>query len=443
MHTNDIHGHVLPENDAGGLAMIAAIVKQERPDLLVDAGDMFTGTLLSDTYYGEPVMRVMNRMGYRAGILGNHEFDYGLDLLRARVRQADFPVLSANVVLPVKEVEKSRVIAVKGIRFGIVGLTTDEAPITTHPKNMKNVQVLDVVRGLEQALPQIRSRSDFILVLGHLRPDEELRVARAFPEVRLIIGGHTHMRLPAPIREKDTLIVRTSAFGEYVGRVDLDFEDRVVKQMAAKLIPARGLPPDPDVLKAVDSFQAKIEQKMRSVIGEATAAVPRGRTNEAPLPNLIADAFRAKGKTQVAIVNIGSVRTDLPAGPITFGKIFEIQPFPNTLVTMFITGVQLKRSLAVDLAAVSGLRAVFDLSKPKNERLVSATLEDGSPIVDNLYYSVTINDFMQVGGDGYNEFAYGAQIIDTGELARDAVVEYITSRKTIGPLVDGRVQIVN
>jgi 5'-nucleotidase/UDP-sugar diphosphatase len=130
MHTNDIHGHVLPENGVGGLAVIAAIVKQQHPDILLDAGDMFTGTLVSDTFYGESVMAVMNRMGYRASILGNHEFDYGLKTLRDRVRQARFPVLSANVVLPYDDVRKTRVIPIKGIRFGLVGLTTEETPTT-------------------------------------------------------------------------------------------------------------------------------------------------------------------------------------------------------------------------------------------------------------------------------------------------------------------------
>jgi 5'-nucleotidase/UDP-sugar diphosphatase len=208
MHTNDIHGHVLPENGAGGLAMIAAMVKQAKPDLLLDAGDMFTGTLLSDTFHGEPVMALMNRMGYRASILGNHEFDYGLGMLRIRVKQAKFPILSANVVLPYKDVGQTTVIEVKGIRFGIVGLTTEEAPITTHPKFMKNVTVRELVKTLEETLPQLQARSDFIIVLGHLRADEELRIARAFPAINLIIGGHIG-ELAEPIREKNTMIVRT------------------------------------------------------------------------------------------------------------------------------------------------------------------------------------------------------------------------------------------
>ena len=172
MHTNDIHGHLLPENGDGGLAIIAAIVKQRHPDILLDAGDMFTGELVSDAFYGESVLAVMNKMGYRASILGNHEFDYGLNTLRDLVSQARFPVLSANVVLPYTAVGKTRVVRVKGIRFGIVGLTTEETPTTTHPKNVKNVQFLDVVHTLEQVLPSLRKDSDFVIVLGHLAPGE-------------------------------------------------------------------------------------------------------------------------------------------------------------------------------------------------------------------------------------------------------------------------------
>ncbi len=441
-HTNDIHGHVLPENDVGGLAMIASIVKQQQPDLLLDAGDMFTGTLLSDTYYGEPVMALMNRMGYRVSVLGNHEFDYGLDMLRLRVRQARFPVLSANVRLPIDEVEKSTVIRVKGIRFGIVGLTTEETPITTHPKNLKNVEIIDLVKALEQTLPGLRTQSDLIVAVAHVTPEEELRIARAFPEIRIIISGHTHSPLPAPILEKDTLIVRTGSFAQYVGRIDLDFEDNTVRGLSEKLIEVKGVPPDPDALKAVESYRTKIDDRINAVLGSSTAPMLKTVSDESPLFNLVADAFRSRTGTQIALTNPGGIRTNLPAGPITYGKIFEILPFENTLVTMRVTGSQLKNSLAVDITAVSGLNVVFDSRKPKNQRLVSVTLPDGTPISDDATYTVTVNDFMEAGGDGYSEFMHGANVVDTGIRLRDIVSDYISSRKTVSPLIDGRVQVL-
>jgi 2',3'-cyclic-nucleotide 2'-phosphodiesterase (5'-nucleotidase family) len=109
---------------------------------------------------------------------------------------------------------------------------------------------------------------------------------------------------------------------------------------------------------------------------------------------------------------------------------------------MKLTGAQVKRSLAVDVTAVSGLHAVFDLRKPKNERLVSATLANGGPIVDDTTYTVTINDFMLAGGDGYTEFAKGLDVRDTGIRLRDEVSEYITEKKTLTPLIDNRMQII-
>src|SRR5262249_16688296 len=145
---------------------------------------------------------------------------------------------------------------------------------------------------------------------------------------------------------------------------------------------------DPEALEAAAPYVEKIERQMNTVLGEATAGLSKSVDEGGAMLNLIADAFRAEAGTQIALENTGGVRTSLAAGPITYGKVFEILPFENTIVTMKLTGAQLKRSLAVNVTAVSGLRAVFDLRKPKNERLVSVTLDDGSPIADDAVYTV-------------------------------------------------------
>jgi 2',3'-cyclic-nucleotide 2'-phosphodiesterase (5'-nucleotidase family) len=161
------------------------------------------------------------------------------------------------------------------------------------------------------------------------------------------------------------------------------------------------------------------------------------------LLNLVTDAYRARTGAQIVLTNTGGVRTSLPAGPITYGKLFEILPFENTIVTMKLTGAQLKRSLAVRLTAVSGLRVAFDLRKPKGDQLVSVTRDDGSPILDSATYTVAINDFMQAGGDDYTEFANGTEAKDTGMRLRDVVSDYVREKKTLTPVMDGRIQIVN
>ena len=442
MHTNDLHGHLLPENENGGLAIIATIVKQQHPDVLVDAGDMFTGTLLSDSFFGEPVMAVMALMGYDLSVLGNHEFDYGPAMLRTRVGRAKFPILSANVQLPFKGVPPTRIVKAKGVRFGVIGLTTEEAAVTTHPRNMKEIAVNSITLAMDRNLPMLRAHSDFIFVVGHLKPEEETQIAKAYPDIKLIVSGHTHRELTQPIRVGDTTIVRTGSFGRFVGRIDLDFENSHLARMNTQLIAASGVPPDPAALKVLQPWLRKIDQKMKTVLGVAVAPLPRTHpTQDSPLYDLVADVYREKTGTQIALANTGGIRTDLPAGPITYGKVFEILPFENTLVTLKLTGTQLKRSLAVTLTAVSGVRAVYDQSKPKNEKLVSVTLADGSPVADNATYTVTVNDFMLAGGDDYTELARGSEIMDTGILLRDALSEYISSKKTIEPKVDGRLEI--
>jgi 2',3'-cyclic-nucleotide 2'-phosphodiesterase (5'-nucleotidase family) len=222
----------------------------------------------------------------------------------------------------------------------------------------------------------------------------------------------------------------------------MDFEDHGLKKMSSKLIEARGVSPDPEALKVVEPYRAKVEQQMQTVLGEATSSFSRIVEEGGALLNLVTDAYRARTGTQIALANPGGVRTSLPAGPITYGKIFEILPFENSIVTMKITGAQLKRSLAVRHTAVSGIRVVFDLRRPKGDQLVSANLDDGSPILDTATYTVTINDFMQAGGDDYVEFANGTDVKDEGLRLRDVVRDYVTSKKTLTPVIDGRLQVI-
>src|SRR5205823_7346292 len=188
----DIHGQLLPRDGVGGIAQMATIIRSAKPDLILDAGDIFTGTFLSDEFKGAPTIEAMNKIGYMAGTIGNHEFDYGQDALRLRLREARFPVLSANLQTPVAEIKKYVVVAAKGIRFGLIGLTTEEVKSKSHPRNVGGVTVLDTVKTIEQLLPEVRAKSDFIIAMVHLEDDEEKRVASAFPEIRLMIGGHNH-----------------------------------------------------------------------------------------------------------------------------------------------------------------------------------------------------------------------------------------------------------
>jgi 2',3'-cyclic-nucleotide 2'-phosphodiesterase/3'-nucleotidase len=185
---------------------------------------------------------------------------------------------------------------------------------------------------------------------------------------------------------------------------------------------------------------------MAEVIGVATDDVRYSKAVESPLADIVADAFREKGSTQIAIHNIGGIRAIMAKGQVTWGNAFEILPFQNTLVTLRLTGTQLKTTLergltpTIGIAAVSGLRVRFDRNRPAGQQVVSLHLSDGSPVEDSRLYSVTTNDFVLAGGDGYTEFARGADIVESDIFLRDVLVDYIRAHRTISPETDGRIE---
>ena len=441
MHTNDIHGHLLPDGVTGGSARIASIVREMRPNLMLDAGDLFTGTPIADLSGGRSTIEVMNAIGYDAVALGNHEFDYGIDVLRQRMAQANFQFLSANVGGPLEDLHDGAIFSSAGIQFGVVGLSTEELKTTTHPRNLGLIEVRDIVESLEETISRMWDRVDFLIVLGHLTPAEEIRVAQAFPEIGLIIGGHSHQELTEPIFVGETMIVRTGHYGQWIGRIDIEFQGTLARNMTYRLIPTVEADPDAEVADILAPYEAALSAEFSMVVAHAPERLQSSDFEESPLANLIADAVRAQGGTQIALTNLGGIRAGFGPGPITRGKLFEVLPFQNTLVTMKLSGRNLKSLLAHDLLAVSGLRIEVDMGRPAGDRLVSVALSDGTSVEDGALYSVTANDFLLAGGDGFVEFAAGTEIEDTGMLLREALEAYIAGSEAVPMPLDGRVRV--
>lgn len=444
MHTNDIHGHLLPGPDgAGGSAALATIVREVKPDLMLDSGDMFSGSLISDAFQGEPVIAVMNAIGYDAAGIGGHEFNFGIDALRARTQQANFPILSANTRVPIDDINPAAIFNAQGVRIGIIGLTTEEVTRTGHPKNVKYVDMDDVVSTLESTLPRVRDKVDFIILLAHLTRAEEQRLARGFPEIQLIIGGNDDAEYHEPIRIGDTTVVRAGKFGKFVGRIDLLFNDRKLARIDSRMVPLKDVAPDPSIDRLIGPYEARLNRRLQTVVGEAAGDLSQSKASESHVGNLVADALREKAGTAIALINTGNVQEGIPKGPITSRTLFDVMPSEHTVVTMKLTGAQIKKILGRTVMSVSGVRVKLDPGKPEGKRLVSVRLEDGSPIRDKELYSVTTNDFLLSGGDGFTEFADGIDVEDTGILMRDAVAEHIARLGTVSPRLDGRIQVLS
>ena len=438
VHTNDLHGQVSPRDGHGGLARLATIVRRIHPDVLLDGGDMFSGSLTSDVFFGKPMVAVMNHLGYGAAALGNHEFDHGMPQLSERVREAQFPLLSANVT-GVDGVRPYTVLDVRGVRIGVVGITEEDLDEETNVKNLAGIAVSDSIASLRPLMPEVEAHSDFVVAVAHTSFEGQQRLARAFPQIRLIVAGDPHE--VRTTRVGKTLIVEAGSRAQYVGKVVIRLAGRHFLSASSEMIQVGDVPPDAGVEAIITPYEAQLATIAARRLSDAQVDLERIRDREAPLYNLVADAMRAAAHTQVVLFNVGAVRAPIARGPITFSTAVAVLPFDDTLVTMRLTGRQLRSVLSRGVLAVSGLRVAWDLTQPPQRSVTAVTLPSGEPLDDAADYTVAVNDFMATGGDGLVELTQGAARRNTGVKTLDAFVRYLESHPVIDGATDGRVTI--
>jgi 2',3'-cyclic-nucleotide 2'-phosphodiesterase (5'-nucleotidase family) len=459
--SNDFHGALEPRPDAsgvlrGGAAYVATALDRARrecaPDcetLLLDAGDLFQGTPASNLSYGRPVVEYYNRMGYAASALGNHEFDWGLDTLRARMRQAKFGFFGANVrYKDGRDVEwiRNDTIVVRGrTKIGIIGVSTVATPTTTRASNVATLRFDDPAPIVDSIGTALRKRgANFIVVIAHAGAfcssngatecgGEIIDLARKIrTHVDAIVSGHTHSLVNTVVN--GIPIVQARSSGRAIDVLDLPIggSSGLTTRHEVRELAADTINPFP----AVDSIVKRAVARVATLVNRHIATIPvtLSRTGtQYPLGNLIADAHRWAGKGDVGITNNGGIRTELRAGDATYGSLFEVQPFGNLLYSLTMTGVQLRGLLEQMLSKdrvndhVSGLTIKYDPAKPAGSRIVSVTMADGTPLSDARTYNVIMNDFLATGGEGYNAAgrATSSRSLDIVDL--DALINYMAT----------------
>src|SRR5256714_1193303 len=391
-------------------------------------------------------------MGYAASALGNHEFDWGVDTLRARMRQAKFGILGANVRYidgrDVSWIPNDTIVPRGRTKIGIIGVSTVATPTTTRASNVVGLRFDDPAPIVDSIAPVLRKRgANFVIVVAHAgatcqRPaatdcsGEIIDLARKLTsKVDVIVSGHTHTLVNTEVKGIPIVQARSSG-----GAID------VLDRALATTIhaPARHEVRDfaVDTLRPVpgiDSIVQTAVARVASLVNRRVAMIPATLTRQGdqyPLGNVIADAQRWAGKGDVAIMNNGGIRTELRAGEATYGSLFEIQPFGNVLYSLIMTGAQLRGLIEAMLAKsliddhVSGMTIKYDPTKPPGSRLVSVTMSDGSALSDVKTYNVIVNDFLATGGEGYHaaERASSAKPLNIIDL--DALIDYLRSLPT-------------
>ncbi len=479
LDTNDLHAHIKPTTirgkSYGGYARLATIVRQtrerEKNVLLLNAGDVFQGTLFFNTYEGLADAAILTAMGMNAGTLGNHEFDRGPDVLSTYVGAAGWPIVDANLDLQREtrlrgKIARYVVLQVGGEKVGVVGAVTPDAQNISSPG--PNVDFRDVVPTVQAAVDELTTaKVNKVVVLTHIGYDEDQRMVAALRDVDLVIGGHSHTPLgtpdlpgwqkaagPFPTLVKDLKgievpIVQAYEWGKAIGRITLEFDGagHAKKIKEAKAIVVDDTIPEDHRIKAmVDAFERPILALQNQPVGELKAALVRERDGgDSPMADVVADAMQAKTApfgSIAAFVNAGGVRSALEAGKVTYGQAISVSPFGNTLVLLDVTGAQLLAALLQGVDSGGGqLTPSAGTSYEVKGRNIQVTIA-GAPLVPAKTYRVTLYNFTASGGDSHFVLrdAKGRRV-DTGLLDIDALVDYLKAHSPLDPAPANRVVV--
>lgn len=399
---NDMHANI---DDLPKLASFLDTERAADPDvLLLSAGDNRNGNPYVDNgeQPGVPMIQLMNTLGFDLSTLGNHEFDSGLVGLRNSLDAANFNFVCANVCADggaVLNLKPYHIFERDGVRIGVIGLVqigTNGLP-NVHPDNVNGLKFshpFKVVRDYAY----LRETCDVLILLTHLGFEDDLKLARLFPEADAIIGGHTHTRVEKEVRENGVLVTQAENKLKYITRLTFEVEAGKVLAKKAELIALQDLPCDAAMAAEVEKIK-DVPHLRRQLTTMAQAVTCRES-----LGCLLADALRAYAKTDVAIVNRGNVRLQsFPAGPFTVADCYRLDPFCNKIIVLQATGRELIAFLnaipATDhhgAPCVSGMcyKAVKPEGTLQPMRITEAFLADGTPIIPDAVYTVATNSYL-------------------------------------------------
>ncbi|MFJ6324943.1 MULTISPECIES: 5'-nucleotidase C-terminal domain-containing protein [unclassified Rhizobium] len=501
LHFNDFHSRVESINkfDAtcsaaeeaknecfGGAARLKAAIDHRRAALagqnvvVLDAGDNFQGSLFYTTYKGAAEVEFLNDMKIDAMTVGNHEFDDGEGPLAAFLDKAQFPVVTANLVIDDQSklgnrIKKSIVLDIGGQKIGIVGAVTTETPELASPG--PHVKITDDAAAISAEVDALKSQGvNKIIALTHVGYPRDVEKIAKIAGVSVVVGGHSHTLLsntdpkaagPYPTMVDNPAgykvpVVQAASYSKYLGDLVVTFDDNgaVKEAKGDPILLDASIKPDPTILARVQEMAKPIEELRKKVIGNSQGPIEGAReicrVQECPMGNLVADAMLDRTKAQgisIAIQNGGGLRASIAAGDVSMGDVLTVLPFQNTVATFQLTGADVKAALENGLSQiddgagrfpqVAGLKYSFDKSKPAGSRLVSVEVQEGTefkPIDPEKTYGVVSNNYMRAGGDGYTVFAKDAKnAYDFGPNLESVVADYLAAHNPYKPYTDGRV----
>ena len=502
--TNDLHGGITPQKAEflnpefppilGGGASAARLIKKAQEKaalegnsvLIIDAGDIFQGTLVGTRSEGESIVKYMNRIGYDAVVPGNHDFDLGKDNLIELIKNSKFPWVSCNIYdLETRKrwqwVKPWVIKEMDGLKIGITGATTRGTEYMSFPENIRGLEFRSEILNLQQTVDELREQNvDLVVAMVHTGLPYDARegyrdlqkvtrdsvlnvgyanameIAHFVRGIDLLLGGHLHKGYNEPWEDprNHTICIQNYGNGGNLGWINL-YVDMANHSIASYDYPADNSTllllqedefwPDSTVLNFVKSQQKIYEKGFGEVIGKSQIALSRSSIGESPMNNLITDAMRERVSADFAFTNFGGIRSDLKVGAITKEDVFKVLPFGNQIATLMVDGVFLKKIIEKKVhggsrgLAISGAEITINKTLPDGGRVVKIEI-DGKLLDPNKKYRIATTDYLMEGNSGLYMLkdVPRENIAFTGILLREAVIEYIQKHSPIRPEMDGR-----
>ncbi len=468
LQVNNVYQFAPVDQGASGgigrvLTLRKAIVKENPNTLFLMAGDTISPSVESITYKGAQMIEAWNAVGLDYATFGNHEFDFGPDVLKQRIKESKFGWIAANVIdtktgKTFDDVPRFVVREFGGVKIGIFGIVLPETKMTSKPG--PDVEFRSPCETAKEVVSELHSQGvKVVIALTHLSMREDKEVARC-ANVNLIIGGHEHTLLESHAGVAP--IFKMTADARELGRIDLNISPTTgeLESIDWKVIPVNNTTPEAPEFAAIYKKYAALLAELAQPIGRTSVALDarsaENRTRETNVGNFITDAFRKAMVADVALMNGGSVRADELIGPgrLTRRDLLSILPFKNKLIKIQLSGATLRAALehGVSRSAedsqpggfpqVSGVEFSFDASRKPGARLVDVKV-NGLPLDDNKKYTLTTTTFLALdGGDGYTMLKDSTVVTppERAPLDVDVVMKAITSVRSIAPKVQGRIK---
>lgn len=482
LHTNDMHGSYMPfrttvdnataqtgdagrdtlitfvkEAEIGGFAYLSAAVKKVRQEkgaenvLLLDGGDTFSDDQLGSLTRGEAMIRLMNSVEYDLMALGNHDFDYGLERTRELAEIANFPMRAANIIDEKTQQpifgEPFVLFEKQGVKIAILTLGYRNTPKTGNPDNVKGLRFSTGQEVAQQYVPKLREQVDVVVVLSHEGTAVDEKMAREVDGIDLIIGAHSHDIIEPRRKIGQTYVVQAMSDAAVLGDTELVISGN-------KLVDVKDhyhwlwhdeWQPDPEVQALVDELRKPHLAKLQEKVVESLDVIGRQYKSESPFDKLVGNLLLEGYKGDVAIMPGVGYGISFKPGPVTSEEVYKLLPHPSKIVTLQMTGKQLRQTLeqaaknlkpdnkldAVGgLIQTTGIAYQMDLTKPVGQRISNMQIGN-TPVSDAASFKVVTHNGLLTGLHNFDEIGKGQNINKTEKPLTEFIIEKLKEKKTV------------